>query len=116
MKGKQSGRRVPLHEDAKEALTKVIFGCGLIDKPSEKLFPFTRQQAHRILKSAYEKAHLVGKVTTHSLRKSFASKVYNALGRDLINTQKALGHANINSTVKYLAFEEEAIDKAIKGK
>jgi site-specific recombinase XerD len=47
------------------------------------------------------------------MRKTFANKVYDALGHDLIKTQRALGHKNINSTACYLSFREEDIDAAI---
>jgi hypothetical protein len=48
------------------------------------------------------------------MRKTFAHGVYKALGRDLVNTQRALGHKNVNSTVSYLGFETDAeIHKAI---
>ena len=56
---------------------------------------------------------MTGKVGTHSLRKTFADRVYDALDRDLVKTQRALGHRNINSTVHYLSFQEEEIDAAI---
>ncbi len=49
------------------------------------------------------------------MRKTFADKIYDRLGHDLIKTQKALGHKNINSTVSYLSFREEEIDEAILG-
>jgi integrase len=56
---------------------------------------------------------LTGKIGTHSMRKTFASKVYEQLNGRLERVQKALGHKNINSTVAYLSFREEDIDAAI---
>ena len=47
------------------------------------------------------------------MRKHFANKVYEKLGHDLVRTQRALGHKNINSTVSYLSYREEEIDAAI---
>lgn len=38
----------------------------------------------------------------HALRKSFASLAYEASGNDIRFTQKALNHANINTTVRYI--------------
>ncbi len=35
------------------------------------------------------------------------------LGWDLVKTRSALGHKNASSTVSYLSFLEEEIDKAI---
>ena len=47
------------------------------------------------------------------MRKTFANRVYEALDCDLVKTQMALGHKNVNSTVQYLSFKEEEIDRAI---
>ena len=47
------------------------------------------------------------------MRKTFADRVYEKLNHDLVKTQRALGHRNINSTVSYLSFREEEIDAAI---
>lgn len=69
--------------------------------------------AWRILKEAYESNEMTGKLGTHSMRKTFADRIYDKLDRDLVKTQKALGHRNINSTVQYLSFREEEIDEAM---
>lgn len=50
---------------------------------------------------------------THALWKTFANKVYTRLQHDLVKTQHALGHRNINSTVSYLSFCEEDVTQAI---
>jgi integrase len=47
------------------------------------------------------------------MRKTFANRMYDKLGHDLVKTQRALGHKNINSTVAYLSFREEDIAAAI---
>jgi integrase len=47
------------------------------------------------------------------MRKTFANRMYEKLNHDLVKTQRALGHAKINSTVQYLSFREEGIDAAI---
>jgi integrase len=112
MKGKNRSRTVVLHDDAK----KVLIEMGVLQmNPKDKLFPISRTQATRIFRKAVNKAKLGGKVTTHSARKTFAKKIYHALKKDLIGTQKALGHVSMNSTVSYLSFEQSEIDNAIKG-
>lgn len=60
----------------------------------------SRFQAHRILKLIYD-AGLTGKVTTHSLRKSFGTKIYT-VSKDIMVTRELLGHANVNTTQKYI--------------
>lgn len=111
MKGKNKSRTVVLHGDAKTALLEM----GILESSlNDKIFPICRSQAHRVIKAAVTKAKVEGKVSTHSMRKSFAQKIYHALGRDLVKTQKALGHSSMNSTVSYLSFEQSDIDDAIK--
>ena len=66
-----------------------------------------------MLKRAYGAAGLRGKLGCHSTRKTYAQKVYSALGHDLIATQAAMRHASITSTIQYLSFEEEKVERAI---
>jgi integrase len=114
MKGKHSSRTVPLHPQAKKALEEYLAQMSSYE-PKTRLFPFSRQHAHRILKEATNKAQLTGKVSTHSLRKTFASKVHAALGENIFKTQQALGHKSVSSTAHYLSFREEEITEAILG-
>ncbi len=46
-------------------------------------------------------------------RKTFADRIYARLGRDLVKTQRALGHRCIESTAAYISFRQEEIDEAI---
>jgi site-specific recombinase XerD len=75
--------------------------------------PISREQAWRILTEAFTANELTGKLGTHAMRKTFANRMYDKLGHDLVKTQRALGHKNINSTVAYLSFREEDIAAAI---
>jgi len=113
MKGKISSRTVVLHDDAKKILKEYLSQKQL--QICDKLFPISRMQASRIIRNAAKRARVGGKVTSHSCRKTFAKKVYYALKKDLISTQKALGHKSVNSTVSYLSFDQNEIDAAIKG-
>ncbi len=54
-----------------------------------------------------------GNLGTHVMRKTFADRIYARLGRDLVKTQRALGHRCIESTAAYISFREEEIDEAI---
>jgi integrase len=47
------------------------------------------------------------------MRKTFADRVYDRLGGDLVKLQRALGHRSIVSTASYVSFREEEIDEAI---
>ena len=124
-KGKVEGRTVALHPKARRALTAWInqLAKGTILTADDHVFrsrkginkPISRVQYHRIMKEAVQVNELTGKIATHSMRKTFADHVYEALGRDIFRLQKAMGHKNINSTVQYLSFKEADIEKAIKG-
>ena len=61
----------------------------------------TRKAAHDVLKDAFRKAGLNGKLATHSMRKSYAQRLYDET-RDLYLVKEMLGHASIETTLKYL--------------
>jgi integrase len=128
--GKTSSRTVGLHPEARaalsvwlETLTKMLKGildpmtpvfCSRVrDKATGLRRHLSREQAWRILKEAFTSNELSGKLGTHAMRKTFCHRMYDKLNHDLVKTQKAMGPANINSTVQYLSFREEEIDAAI---
>jgi len=123
MKKKLEGRTVLLHPEARAALAAWLDELGKFWELTGDTFIFqsrkggnrsiTRVQAYRILHEACDSCEMTGKLGTHSMRKTFANKVYDALDNDLVKTQRALGHRNVNSTVQYLSFREEEIDEAI---
>jgi integrase len=128
--GKTSSRTVALHPEARaalsvwlEVLTKMLKGtldpmtpvfCRRVrDKATRLRRHILREQAWRILKEAFNSTELSGKLGTHAMRKTFCNRMYDKLNHDLVKTQRAMGHANVNSTVQYLSFREEEIDAAI---
>jgi integrase len=125
VKGKQAGFVHPMHPVAAAALREYIeHRCiGLLGSAplfrSAKRFPdgsprpLDRTSAWRTFKRAYRAAGLRGNVACHSTRKTYAQKVYNALGHDLIATQQAMHHSSVTSTIQYLSFEEEKVERAI---
>jgi integrase len=123
MKTQREGRTVPLHPDAKAALATWLLQLRRLRDVTPQTFvfqsrkgvnrPITKVQAWRILHDAVVANELTGTLGTHAMRKTFAHRVYERLGRDLVKTQRALGHANINSTVSYLSCADEEIHAAI---
>jgi integrase len=127
--GKTSGRTVKLHPEARAALSvwlevlkrmrsalapELPVFCSRVKDPTTGLKrAVSREQAWRILKEAFNANELQGKLGTHAMRKTFANRCYDLLKHDLVKTQRAMGHSNINSTVSYLSFREEEIDAAI---
>ena len=73
-----------------------------------------RQTAHDMLKTAFMDAGLNGKLATHSLRKSFAQRVYEQSG-DIYLVQELLGHRNIATTQKYLGVNYADARAAVEG-
>jgi integrase len=130
MKKKTEGRTVPLHPEARaalsvllEALTKMLKGklgpqtpvfCSRVRDTATGLHrDISREQAWRILKEAFSSDELTGKLGTHAMRKTFARRMYERLERDQVKVQHAMGHKNINSTVAYLSFAEVDVLNAI---
>ena len=88
--------------------------------PSRPLFAsrkgglaMTRGQAHKVLEMAFTKAGLNGKLATHSLRKSFAQRIYDGTG-DIYLVQVLLGHKNIETTRKYLGQSYRKMQQAVE--
>jgi integrase len=123
MKQKLEGRTVLLHPEAKAALATWLLTLRQSPDCTAQTFvfrsrkgrnrPISAVQAWRLLHEAVVTNELTGKLGTHAMRKTFANRVYHQLNHDLVKTQRAMGHKNINSTVAYLSFVEAEIDAAI---
>ena len=113
VKGGEVSRAVPVNRDGRQAIENLIrwhrekYQTIASTRP---LFPsrnksgtvaMNRQTAHEMLKQAFVAAGLNGKLATHSLRKSFAQRVYEQSG-DIYLVQELLGHRSVNTTQKYL--------------
>jgi integrase len=108
MKGKSSSRTVRLHHLVKESLAEYI-AIGRMGQ----LFPIGRMQAWRIVDGAYQGAKIPSPHGLHATRKTFAQSMYRKLNFDLVKTAKAIGHKSIQSTVSYLAIDDQEITEAI---
>jgi site-specific recombinase XerD len=115
MKGKNAGRTLVLHPLAKEYIESYVKEVGRIEGTLflSRKGKLSRIQAWRLLTCAFDSVGLTGKLGTHCMRKSFANKVYEALDKDILKTQRAMGHKSITSTVSYLSFREEDVEEAI---
>lgn len=124
----KTGRSVLLNSDARKALTLLLEWLkskGLTDKStplflsrqcgaSGEVKAINRQRAHGILKALFALIGEFGNVSTHTLRKTFAARVYEQTGK-LELCQIALGHKSIASTISYLQFSNDDVDNAIMG-
>jgi site-specific recombinase XerD len=131
LKGGKSGRKglhgrtIPVHPDLASAIAHYLanFPAGLAT-PDSFLFPsreglnrpITSVQAWRVLKRAAVAGGLdADRISTHTLRKTFAHEVYEASGHDLRATQALLGHTEIETTVKYIEPEQDHLNKLVLG-
>ena len=123
VKGGEVSRAVPLNVDARQAIEDLInwhrqHSAALqTDRP---LFPsrqgdqaMNRRTAHAVLKTAFEAAGLNGKLATHSMRKSFAQRLYEQTG-DIFAVQEMLGHKNVATTQAYLGVNYASMKEAVE--
>ena len=125
VKGGEVSRAVPVNKDGREAITDLIAWHRKQHRntrASRPLFPsrngrgtqrMSRRTAHDILKTAFEAAGLNGHLATHSLRKSFAQRLYERTG-DIFAVQEMLGHKNVATTQKYLGVNYASVRDALE--
>lgn len=122
VKGKETARSVPLNTDGRGAIEMLIsWHRTHFERFSNKrwLFPsrqgnqqaMSRKSAHAILKTAFEKAGLNGKIATHSMRKSYAQRMYHETG-DIFIVKELLGHADVSTTQAYLGVDYQRVRQA----
>lgn len=119
-----TSRTVPLNDAAIAALQRYLFsrfGSGPV-MPKEPLFPsrfhgmrLTRWRLNRLVKEVLIAAGIGSPEEhgTHTLRKTFARKIYTATGNDLNLTRAVLGHASVSTTQRYLEIDHEEVSRAI---
>jgi len=123
VKGGEVARAIPVNVDGRQAVEALIHwhrdhygsvddsralfasrqGCGAID----------RRTADGVLKKAFETAGLNGKLATHSMRKSFAQRLYDQTG-DIFAVQEMLGHKNVATTQRYLGVNYASVRTAVE--
>ena len=121
VKGKEVSRMIPCNADGRKAIRELIqwhiktFGDQDIKRPLFKSREgdkaISRTQAHRVLKEAFEKAGLNGKLATHSLRKTYAQRMYDVTD-DIYLVKEALGHKSVDTTQQYLGISYKKFQKA----
>ena len=125
VKGGERSRAVPVNRDGRQAIDDLIAWhrerYNTLHK-SRPLFPsrqgkrpqqMSRRTAHNVLKAAFIAAGLNGHLATHSLRKSFAQRLYEQSG-DIFMVQELLGHANVATTQKYLGVNYASARQAVE--
>ena len=125
VKGGEVSRAVPVNSDGRNAIDDLMAWHGERYENTEgsrPLFPsrngqgrqrMSRRTAHDVLKTAFIAAGLNGHLATHSLRKSFAQRLYERTG-DIFAVQEMLGHRNVATTQKYLGVNYANIKQAVE--
>ena len=125
VKGGEVSRAVPVNADGRNAITDIIgwhqdrYNNTDADRPlfpsrnGRGAKPMSRRTAHDVLKSAFIEAGLNGHLATHSLRKSFAQRLYERTG-DIFAVQEMLGHRNVATTQKYLGVNYASVRQAVE--
>ena len=125
VKGGEVSRAVPVNSDGRRAIDSLIAWHRERYPDAEKnrpLFPsrngrgqqpMSRRTAHDVLKVTFEAAGLNGHLATHSLRKSFAQRLYDKTG-DIFAVQEMLGHKSVTTTQKYLGVNYTSVREAVE--
>lgn len=125
VKGGEVSRAVPVNIDGRQAIEDLI--AWHRDRyentaPSRPLFPsrngrgekkMTTRAGHNLLKKAFDEAGLNGHLATHSLRKSFAQRLYDCTG-DIFAVQEMLGHKSVATTQRYLGVNYASVRDALE--
>ena len=127
VKGKETARTVPVNSDGRKAIERLIAWhrqhfkellFGDVD-PKRLLFPsqkgdaLKRQAVHKILEKAFVAAGLNGKLATHTLRKTFAQRLYQQCN-DIYMVKELLGHKNVATTQAYIGVNYVSAQEAVE--
>ena len=123
VKGGETSRTIPVNSDGRKAITEIMdwqrsqFGFVFEENPlfpSRKGYtPVQRQAMHKILREAFEKAGLNGKLATHTLRKTFAQRLYQQCS-DIYMVKELLGHKNVATTQAYIGVNYVSAQDAVE--
>ena len=126
VKGGETSRTIPVNTDGRKAIEDIIgwhvnhLGGLFKDVPPDTpLFPsqkgghMKRQTAHKILEKAFLKAELNGKLATHTLRKTFAQRLYQKCN-DIFMVKEMLGHKSVATTQAYIGVNYISVQEAVE--
>ena len=120
-KGKRTGSSIVIHPRAAAALTKWIQSPLGPTQPDHPLFPsqrhpdrpLDRHTGWLILHQAFVAAGVTGMAGSHCLRKTYCANVRAALRGDIFRLSKAMRHTSVFTTLAYMSYKQEEIDRAI---
>jgi site-specific recombinase XerD len=119
----QRARAIPVNSRAAEAIgawLAEVQGQGAGIRPQDPVFQgrggqhLCRSQGHRLLVEIFNRAQLSGRVSSHTLRKTFATLLLDQ-GISLPVIGELLGHANVATTQRYLGVGMGSLKEAVQG-
>lgn len=124
VKGKEEARSVPVNSDGWQAICELSeWHIGqdtwrghyplFASRNRGGTLAMTRQNADMVLREAFVKAGLNGKLATHSMRKSFAQRLYD-ITNDIFVVKELLGHKNVSTTQDYLGVNYKKVREALE--
>lgn len=111
-------RRVVIHDKVRLPLRRYIEGKSRTDYlfesrqrgKSGKKKPLDRSTVDKILKQAAKEINYKEPIATHSLRKTFGYRYYNASGGDIAALMKFFNHTSQEITIRYVGLEQDTFD------
>ncbi len=83
-------------------------------KDNDLIFNFKRQWVHKFIKEAAENIGIdKSKISTHTTRKTAGWFFYLDSGKDLVKTQKFLGHRDPKETLVYLMINDQEVNETL---
>lgn len=108
-------RRVVIVKNLRSKLEEYIKGKNEFDYmfPSRKGGYIKVKRVSQILKEAADYFH-IKRISAHSMRKTYAYRIYDTNGHDLLAIKEMLGHSSIEETKAYLGLDRETYDNYSK--
>ena len=119
MKGKKRGRTMPLHQKVRDVVHSLLqttrmwhpfFHDWPLFRSQNRPKALSTRQAFDIILQAAKTAELdTNRLGSHSLRKTFACRLWRSklIHGDMSLMAHALGHTNYSNTLRYLEFANE---------
>lgn len=124
MKGRKYPRTVMLSTETRQVLSALVQELEETNRArrNDALFqsrqgkkgsPLGARRVNNMIKEAFTAVGAVGEFSTHSFRKTFAEECRRIFKGDILKIQRALGHSNIQSTLKYLNYQDEEVMESV---
>lgn len=103
-------RNIALNDSCRKRMEAFL----MIKKDDDYIFDFKRQWVHQFLKKAADDIGIdASKVSTHTTRKTAGWFFYLDSGKDIVKTQKFLGHRDPKETLAYLMIADDEVNQTL---